>query len=64
MNSLTNAIFGKRVLHTLFADDYIDWAGKMLVQDYDSHICESWLGLIDEAAFLKWKCISCVRSKN
>jgi len=33
----TKAIFGKRVLSQLSAGDYIEWAGEMLVQGFDSH---------------------------
>ncbi|MBW4694030.1 MAG: hypothetical protein KME27_19975 [Lyngbya sp. HA4199-MV5] len=36
MSNSTNAIFGKRALHQVFADDYIDWAIELLVQGYDS----------------------------
>jgi hypothetical protein len=32
----TKAIFGKRAVQNIFAEDYIDWAGEMLVQGYDS----------------------------
>jgi hypothetical protein len=36
MSGPTKAIFGKRALQSAFAEDYIDWAGELLVQDYDS----------------------------
>jgi hypothetical protein len=36
MSSSTKAIFGRRALHSIFAEDYIDWAGEMLMQDYDT----------------------------
>jgi hypothetical protein len=36
MNSSSKAIFGKQALHHIFAEDYIDWAYEMLLQDYDS----------------------------
>jgi hypothetical protein len=36
MNTTSRAIFGKQVLHRIFAEDYIDWAYEMLLQDYDS----------------------------
>ncbi|MBW4473535.1 MAG: ABC transporter ATP-binding protein [Stenomitos rutilans HA7619-LM2] len=36
MSHSTNAIFGKRALHQIFADDYIDWATELLVKGYDS----------------------------
>jgi hypothetical protein len=36
MNSFSKAIFGKRALHHVFAEDYIDWAYEMLLQNYDS----------------------------
>jgi hypothetical protein len=36
MIDVTKLIFGKRALDKAHAEDYIDWAGEMLVQDYDS----------------------------
>ncbi|HEX8607680.1 MAG TPA: hypothetical protein VF679_03450 [Pedobacter sp.] len=37
MNYLISSIFGKRALAELSASDYVDWAGEMLMQGYDSH---------------------------
>ena len=37
MDYILTAIFGKRALGQLFSADYINWAGEMLVQGYDSH---------------------------
>lgn len=39
------AIFGKRVVHQLPADDYIDWAGEMLVQGHDTYSLRILAGL-------------------
>jgi hypothetical protein len=36
MDYLLTAIFGKRALQQLSSVDYVDWAGEMLVQGYDS----------------------------
>ena len=36
MNNSTKAVFGKRALGQAFANDYIDWAIAMLMEDYDS----------------------------
>jgi hypothetical protein len=41
----TKAIFGKRALYQLPASDYVDWAGEMLVQDYDSYSLRILAGL-------------------
>jgi hypothetical protein len=37
MTLSTTAIFGKRALYQPSASDYVDWAGEMLVQGYDSY---------------------------
>lgn len=42
---LVNAIFGKRALQQLSTDDYVDWAGEMLVQGYDSYSLRILAGL-------------------
>ncbi len=36
MSISTKTIFYRRALQNIFADEYIDWAGEMLMQDYDS----------------------------
>src|SRR5215208_5660475 len=41
----TKAIFGKRALYQLPAGDYVDWAGEMLVQGYDSYSLRILAGL-------------------
>ena len=41
----TKAIFGKRALYQLPASDYVDWAGEMLVQGYDSYSLRILAGL-------------------
>jgi hypothetical protein len=41
----TKAIFGKRALYQLPSSDYIDWAGEMLVQGYDSYSLRILAGL-------------------
>jgi len=45
MNYLLTAIFGKRALQQLSADDYAAWAGEMLVQGYDSRSLRILAGL-------------------
>ena len=45
MDYLIKAIFGKRALGEVFASNYIDWAGEMLVQGYDSHSLRILAGL-------------------
>ena len=39
------AIFGKRVVYQIPADDYIDWAGEMLVQGRDTYSLRILAGL-------------------
>lgn len=34
---LINSIFGERALGPLSTNDYVDWAGEMLAQDYDTY---------------------------
>lgn len=41
----TKAIIGKRALYHLHANDYVDWAGEMLVQGYDSYSLRILAGL-------------------
>lgn len=36
MSYSANALFGKRALYLISAEDYIDWAGESLVEGYDS----------------------------
>lgn len=45
MDYLIKAIFGRRALGQLSASDYVDWAGEMLVQGYDSHSLRILAGL-------------------
>jgi hypothetical protein len=45
MDYLIKAIFGKRALGQLSASDYVDWAGEMLVKDYDSYSLRILAGL-------------------
>jgi hypothetical protein len=45
MNHLTKAIFGKRALGQLSASSYVEWAGEMLVQGYDSYSLRILAGL-------------------
>lgn len=47
----TKAIFGKRVLTQLSASDYVDWAGEMLMQGYDSHHLCILAGLDNSTSF-------------
>jgi hypothetical protein len=42
---LINSIFGKRALDQLSTNDYIDWAGEMLVQGYDTYSLRILAGL-------------------
>ena len=37
MSHSTKALFGKRALQQLSAGDYVEWAGEMLVQGFDSY---------------------------
>ena len=45
MNYLITAIFGKKALQQLSSGDYVDWAGEMLVQGYDSRSLRILAGL-------------------
>ena len=45
MNYLLTAIFGKKALQQLSSRDYVDWAGEMLVQGYDSRSLRILAGL-------------------
>ena len=45
MDYLLTAIFGKRALQQVSADDYAGWAGEMLVQGYDSRSLRILAGL-------------------
>lgn len=45
INYLISSIFGKRALGELSASDYVDWAGEMLMQGYDSHSLRILAGL-------------------
>jgi hypothetical protein len=45
MTFLTAAFFARRALSQLSASDYVDWAGEMLVQDYDSYSLRILAGL-------------------
>jgi hypothetical protein len=45
MHYLVTAIFGKKALHQLSTSDYVDWAGEMLVQGYDSYSLRILAGL-------------------
>ena len=45
MNYLLTAIFGKKALQQLSSGDYVDWAGEMLVQGYDSRSLRILAGL-------------------
>ena len=45
MTRLTISILGKRALGNTSAEDYVDWAGEMLIQGYDSHTLRILAGL-------------------
>ncbi len=45
MDYLLTAIFGKKALGQLSSSDYVDWAGEMLMQNYDSHSLRILAGL-------------------
>jgi hypothetical protein len=45
MDYLLAAMFGKRALRQLSSGDYVEWAGDMLVQGYDSHSLRILAGL-------------------
>ena len=45
MDYLVTAIFGEKALHYLSTSDYVDWAGEMLVQGYDSYSLRILAGL-------------------
>jgi hypothetical protein len=53
MNTASKAIFGKRFLQHVFAEDYIDWAYEMLLQDYDSPSLRILAGLNRPSNFLE-----------
>jgi len=50
MTLSTKAIFGKRALYQLPASDYVDWAGEMLMQGYDSYSLRILAGLQRQAS--------------
>ena len=53
MNNSTKAVFGKRALGQVFADDYIDWAIAMLMEDYDSPNLRILAGLDRRSSFFE-----------